>query len=205
MPECSWWGHAGGVHIHLLPAVGLLEGTPAGLHIIMPGCSWRGHLHGTYGFHYYPGVLGGDTYDGYIVHRFHELRDTELETLIATYDIPLDLRPRLPDPNFRMINLPEGVTLFKQGDWFSFSKHGDPAPVCMEGVKYGLKLWKENSILIDRRAILFHMPWRHPDSCITDWVPTSFNQNHVDRLKAHIMKLHDISEGVLVRSGVSRV
>ncbi|GKA27238.1 ribonuclease H-like domain-containing protein [Tanacetum coccineum] len=34
------------------------------------------------------------------------LKDTELETLIATYDIPLDLRPCLPDPNFRMINLP---------------------------------------------------------------------------------------------------
>ncbi|GKE43778.1 hypothetical protein Tco_1471062 [Tanacetum coccineum] len=38
------------------------------------------------------------------------LKDTELETLIATYDIPLDLRPRMPDPNFRMINLPGGDT-----------------------------------------------------------------------------------------------
>ncbi|GKB79003.1 hypothetical protein Tco_0945898, partial [Tanacetum coccineum] len=36
--------------------------------------------------------------------------DSKLETLIATYDIPLDLRPRLPDPNFRMINLPDGDT-----------------------------------------------------------------------------------------------
>nr|GEV83611.1 hypothetical protein [Tanacetum cinerariifolium] len=34
------------------------------------------------------------------------LKDTELDTLISTYDIPLDLKPRLPDPNFRMINLP---------------------------------------------------------------------------------------------------
>ncbi|GJT62930.1 hypothetical protein Tco_1006463 [Tanacetum coccineum] len=49
------------------------------------------------------------------------------------------------------------------------------------------------------------MPWRHPDSCITDRVPTSFNQDHVDRLKAHTVKLHDILEGVLVQSGVSRV
>ncbi|GKF41092.1 hypothetical protein Tco_0124434, partial [Tanacetum coccineum] len=39
-----------------------------------------------------------------------QLKDTELETLIATYDIPLDLRPRLPDPNFRMINLPAADT-----------------------------------------------------------------------------------------------
>ncbi|GKE60567.1 hypothetical protein Tco_1510934 [Tanacetum coccineum] len=36
--------------------------------------------------------------------------DAELKTLIATYDIPLDLRPRLPDSNFRMINLPAGDT-----------------------------------------------------------------------------------------------
>ncbi|GJV32148.1 hypothetical protein Tco_1392548 [Tanacetum coccineum] len=172
------------------------------------------------------------------------LKDNELETLIATYDIPLDLRPRLPDPNFRMINLSaedtaigiysrifdsSGVRIpfssfllavlkyFKvhisqlvplglsKGDWFSFAKRGDHALVCIEVAKSGLKFWKEKFFLIDRRAIPFHMPWRHPDSCITDKVPTSFNQNHVDQLKAHIMKLHDIPEGVLVRSGLSRV
>nr|GEU63896.1 hypothetical protein [Tanacetum cinerariifolium] len=38
------------------------------------------------------------------------LNYTELETLITTYDIPLDLRPHLPDPNIRMINLPDGDT-----------------------------------------------------------------------------------------------
>ncbi|GJY81488.1 hypothetical protein Tco_0494239, partial [Tanacetum coccineum] len=202
-----------------------------------------------------------------------QLKDAELKTLIATYDIPLNLRPRLPDSNFRMINLPAGdtaigvysrifdssgvripfssfllavlkyfkvhisqlvplglakvitfevlcrslgieptVTLFrvfqtlsKQGDWFSFAKRGGSAPVCMEVTKSGLKQWKEKNFLIDRRAIPFHMPWRHPDSCITDKVPTSFNQDHVDRLKAHIVKLRDIPEGVLVRSRLSRV
>ncbi|GKD42967.1 hypothetical protein Tco_1267612 [Tanacetum coccineum] len=75
----------------------------------------------------------------------------------------------------------------------------------MEGVKSGLKLWKENFFLIHHRAIPFHMPWRHPNSCTTDRVPTSFNQDHVDRLKAYIVKLHDILEGVLVRYEVSRV
>ncbi|GJU93615.1 retrotransposon protein, putative, ty1-copia subclass [Tanacetum coccineum] len=39
-----------------------------------------------------------------------QLKDVKLKTLIATYDIPLDLRPRLPDSNFRMINLPAGDT-----------------------------------------------------------------------------------------------
>ncbi|GJX27537.1 hypothetical protein Tco_0233833 [Tanacetum coccineum] len=196
------------------------------------------------------------------------LKDTELETLIATYDIPLDLRPRLPDPNFKMINMSaedtaigiysrifdssgeriektkrsknsqkptrnerdknkseetakeqsrisptqqerksktQDKTLSKQGDWFSFAKRGDHAPVCMEVIKSGLKLWKEKFFLIDHRAILFYMPWRHPGLCITDKVPTDFNQNHVNQLKAHIVKLRDIPEGVLVRSGLSRV
>ncbi|GJU18688.1 hypothetical protein Tco_1146654 [Tanacetum coccineum] len=175
--------------------------------------------------------------------------DTELETLIATYDIPLDLRPLLLDPNFRMINLPAEDTAigiysrifdslsvripfssfllavlkyFKvhisqlvpiglskvitfEGDWFFFAKRRDPAPVCMEVAKFGLKLWKEKIFLIDRMAIPFHMPWRHPYSCITDKVPTSFNQNYVDQLKSHIVKLYVIPEGVLVRSRLSRV
>ncbi|GKA93977.1 hypothetical protein Tco_0815963 [Tanacetum coccineum] len=38
-----------------------------------------------------------------------------------------------------------------------------------------------------------------------DKVPTNFNQDHVDQLKAHIVKLYDIPEGVLVQSGLSRV
>ncbi|GKD64781.1 hypothetical protein Tco_1306889, partial [Tanacetum coccineum] len=150
-----------------------------------------------------------------------QLKGPELENLIATYDILLDLRPRLPDPNFRMINLLARDTVigahlsasssrFEQdtlqtGGCFSFAKHRDPAPVCMEGVKSGLKLWKEKFFLIDRRAFPFYMPWRNPDLCITDRVPTSFNQGHVDQLKAHIVILQDISEGVLVRSGLSRV
>ncbi|GJV76384.1 hypothetical protein Tco_1507968 [Tanacetum coccineum] len=201
------------------------------------------------------------------------LKDAELKTLITTYDIPLSLRPRLPDSNFRMSILPAGdtaigiysrifdssgvripfssfllavlkyfkvhisqlvplglskvitfevlcrslnieptVTLFrvfqtlsKQGDWFSFAKRGGSAPVCMEVTKSGLKQWKDKFFLIDRRDIPFHMPWRHPDSCITDKIPTDFNQDHVDRLKAHIVKLRNIPEGVLVQSGLSRV
>ncbi|GJW20449.1 hypothetical protein Tco_0031071 [Tanacetum coccineum] len=42
--------------------------------------------------------------------KFLERIDAELKTLIATYDIPLDLRPRLPDSNFRMSILPAGDT-----------------------------------------------------------------------------------------------
>ncbi|GJS21808.1 hypothetical protein Tco_0450440 [Tanacetum coccineum] len=144
------------------------------------------------------------------------LRGSELETLISTYDIPLDLRPHLPDPNFRMINLPVGDTAigaylpasssrFEQGGYIRGPLLKDPAPVCMEGVKSGLKLWKEKFLLIDRRAIPFHMPWRHPDSCVTDEVPTDFHQDYVNRIKAHIVKLYDILEGVLFLSGLIRM
>ncbi|GJV66368.1 hypothetical protein Tco_1477196 [Tanacetum coccineum] len=76
-------------------------------------------------------------------------KNSELKTLIATYDIPLDLRPRLPDSNFSQ----------RYRNW-------------------------------------------HPNSCVTDEVPTDFNQDHVDRIKAHIVRLCDISEGVLVWSEV---
>ncbi|GKC13327.1 hypothetical protein Tco_1010109, partial [Tanacetum coccineum] len=99
--------------------------------------------------------------------------DAGLKTLIATYDIPLDLRPRLPDSNFRMSILPAGDTAiasssrFEQGDWFSFAKRGGSAPVCMEVTNSGLKQWKEKFFLIDSRAIPFYIPWRHPDSSMS--------------------------------------
>ncbi|GJZ52614.1 hypothetical protein Tco_0607129 [Tanacetum coccineum] len=41
----------------------------------------------------------------------------------------------------------------KHRDWFSFAKCGDPAHVCMEGVKSRLKLWKEKYFMIDRTTI----------------------------------------------------
>ncbi|GJV62503.1 carbonic anhydrase 2-like protein [Tanacetum coccineum] len=129
-----------------------------------------------------------------------------LETLISTDDIPLDLRPRMPDPNFRMINLPTGDT-----DIGIYSRIFDSSGVRIPFSSIHLEVIKHFKVRIsqlvplDRRAIPFHMPWRHPDSCVTDGVPTDFNQDHVDWPKAHIVKLRDIPEGVLVRSGVSRV
>ncbi|GJW57107.1 hypothetical protein Tco_0103838 [Tanacetum coccineum] len=79
---CSWRGHLRGAHIHY--CLVFLEGTPArGTYSLLPGVLGRdtceGYIFnsawlflegtpvmGTYGFHYCPGVLGGDTYDGII-------------------------------------------------------------------------------------------------------------------------------------------
>ncbi|GJS25822.1 hypothetical protein Tco_0486442 [Tanacetum coccineum] len=78
-----------------------------------------------------------------------------------------DLRPlSLPDPTLgwkissrrygHWTYIQELVPLkFEQGDWFSFAKREDPAPVCMEVAKFGLKLWKENFFLIDRKHLLY--------------------------------------------------
>ncbi|GJW47808.1 hypothetical protein Tco_0079454 [Tanacetum coccineum] len=70
-------------------------------------------------------------------------------------------------------------TLCKQGDWFSFSKRRAP-------------------------SLVF---WRHPDATIDDPRPAagSFNMDDVRRLSAHVIKLRDMPEGVLVLSGLSRV
>ncbi|GJS03232.1 malonyl-coenzyme A:anthocyanin 3-O-glucoside-6''-O-malonyltransferase-like protein [Tanacetum coccineum] len=82
------------------------------------------------------------------------LEDAELKTLIATYDIPLDLRPRLPDSNFRMSILPTGDTTIGLTKVITFEV------LCQ-------------SLGIEPTVTLF--------------------------------RLRDIPEGVLVRSGLSRV
>ncbi|GJZ60255.1 hypothetical protein Tco_0616071 [Tanacetum coccineum] len=51
------------------------------------------------------------------------------------------------------------------------------------------------------------MVWRHPDAAIDDPRPStsSFNMADVRRLSAHVIKLRDMPEGVLVLSGMSCV
>nr|GEW30350.1 hypothetical protein [Tanacetum cinerariifolium] len=49
------------------------------------------------------------------------------------------------------------------------------------------------------------MPWRHPDLYVVDELPTAFDQGHVDRLSAHVIKLRNIPEGVLAQFGISKV
>ncbi|GJU95093.1 hypothetical protein Tco_1319849 [Tanacetum coccineum] len=60
---------------------------------------------------------------------------------------------------------------------------------------------------IDQRTIPDAMVWRHLDATIDDLrhVAGSFNTVDVHRLSAHVIKLMDMPEGVLVLSGLSRV
>ncbi|GKE67667.1 hypothetical protein Tco_1521828 [Tanacetum coccineum] len=70
-----------------------------------------------------------------------------------------------------------------------------------------MKIWKSGFFLFDRRAIPDYMSWRHPSSAIDDPKPPagSYSQDDVRRLCAHVLKLRDIPEEVLVLSGLSRV
>ncbi|GJX44148.1 hypothetical protein Tco_0260824 [Tanacetum coccineum] len=98
-------------------------------------------------------------------------------------------------------------TLCKHGDWFSFAKRRAPSPVCIDDNRSCMKHWKIDFFLIDRRAILDFMVWRHLSAAIDDPRPVvgSFNMADFRRLSAHVIKLRDMPEGVLVLSGLSRV
>nr|GEW08596.1 hypothetical protein [Tanacetum cinerariifolium] len=70
-----------------------------------------------------------------------------------------------------------------------------------------MKNWKSGFFFIDQWAILDAMVWRYPDATIDNPRPAagSFNMADVRRLSAHVIKLRDMPEGVLVLSRLSRV
>nr|GEY51713.1 hypothetical protein [Tanacetum cinerariifolium]GEY57141.1 hypothetical protein [Tanacetum cinerariifolium] len=98
-------------------------------------------------------------------------------------------------------------TLCKQGDWFSFAKRHAPSLVFIDDIRSCMKHWKSGFFFIDRRAIPNAMVCRHPDATINDPRPSvgSLNMADVRRLSAHVIKIRDMPEGMLVLSGLSRV
>ncbi|GJY61263.1 hypothetical protein Tco_0461920 [Tanacetum coccineum] len=128
------------------------------------------------------------------------LFETDLENIINTYNIPLDLLPHFPNPNLTMDRLPSDVI----GDWFSFAKRRGIEDVCMDEGPSSMKKWKNKFFLIDRKAILDYLTWRHSYSCVFYDLPIDgYDQNHVEQLCVHFIKLCEINEVVLVRSGLS--
>ncbi|GJY37840.1 hypothetical protein Tco_0424204 [Tanacetum coccineum] len=98
-------------------------------------------------------------------------------------------------------------TLCKQADWFSFAKRRAPSSVCIDDNRSCMKHWKSGFFFIDCRAIPDAMVWIHPNADIDDLRPTtgSFNMADVRHLSAHVIKLRDMPEDVLVLSRLSRV
>ncbi|GKE32603.1 hypothetical protein Tco_1451925, partial [Tanacetum coccineum] len=114
---------------------------------------------------------------------------------------------RIPFSSFLLALIKHYKTLCKQGDWFSFAKRRAPSPVCIDDNHSCMKHWKSGFFLIDQRAIPDYMTWRHPDSAIDDPKPVvgSYRMADVRRLSAHVVKLRDMPEEVLVLFGLSRV
>ncbi|GKE16225.1 hypothetical protein Tco_1423802 [Tanacetum coccineum] len=83
--------------------------------------------------------------------------------------------------------VPMGVN---RGHWFSFeNKIGQGTRKCFKEVTTSLKGWKRKFFLIDRRAILDAMPWRHGDTHLHDNFLTNFSENEVDRRSEFLVPL----------------
>ncbi|GJU24349.1 hypothetical protein Tco_1162970 [Tanacetum coccineum] len=106
----------------------------------------------------------------------------------------------IPFSSFLLALIKHYKTLCKQGHWFSVAKRRASSLVCIDDNCSYMKRWKSGFFLIDWRAIPDYMSWRHSDSAINDLKPpaSSFNMEDVRRLSAHVVKLKDMPEGVLV-------
>ncbi|GJU91634.1 hypothetical protein Tco_1304057 [Tanacetum coccineum] len=137
----------------------------------------------------------------YKVH-FTQMGPLGLNKVITFKMICRSLQIKLMVTLFRVVQ-----TLCKQEDWFSFAKRRASSSVCINDNHSCMKHWKSGFFLIDRRAIPDYMTWRHPNSVIDDPKPAagSYRMADVRRLSAHVVKLRDMPEGVLVLSGLSHV
>nr|GEY26806.1 hypothetical protein [Tanacetum cinerariifolium] len=75
-------------------------------------------------------------------------------------------------------------------DWFSFSKCQNTKDIYMDDGPSSLKKRKSKFFLIDRRAILDHLTWRHSYSCVSNYLPADgYDCNDVERLRIHLIRL----------------
>ncbi|GKC55846.1 hypothetical protein Tco_1083444 [Tanacetum coccineum] len=97
-------------------------------------------------------------------------------------------------------------TMCKQGDWFSFAKLQNIEDVCIDDGPSSLKKWKNKFFLIDHRTISDYLTLRHSHSCVFDeLLVDGYNQNDVERLCVYLIRLREMKEEVLVRSGLSSI
>ncbi|GJY85002.1 hypothetical protein Tco_0499028 [Tanacetum coccineum] len=161
--------------------------------------------------------------------RIYALSKNDLKDLVKTYHIPLDLHPRLPDPGFTMDLLPADAI----GIYFEFLRFFGvcvPFSTFLLSVLKYFKVYISQLVplglnkvvsfevvcrdlnivptitLFYHSAIPDHLTWRHSCSCVSDDLPSdSYDRNDVQRLCAHLIRLRDMREEVLVRSGLSSV
>nr|GEV54660.1 hypothetical protein [Tanacetum cinerariifolium] len=91
-----------------------------------------------------------------------------------------------------------------RGHWFSFeNKTGSGTRKCFKEITLILKGWKKKFFLLDRRAILDAMPWRHSDTDLHDDFPTHFNEDDVARLSEFQVPLRPPPRHLLYMCGLT--
>ncbi|GJT88514.1 hypothetical protein Tco_1070231 [Tanacetum coccineum] len=146
------------------------------------------------------------------------LSSKEFKEAITKYCIPVDLHPHLPPPDLTMNKLPPKyiglyIEQLEQGGlrvpfstfFLAVIKHfgvhvsqgiGFRSRIRLVVVRrsalrrsLSLKGWKKKFFLIDLRAILDAMPWRHTDTDLRDDFPTHYNENDAARLAEFVVPL----------------
>ncbi|GJS28777.1 hypothetical protein Tco_0489397 [Tanacetum coccineum] len=96
------------------------------------------------------------------------LTQRELDLHCATFNIPVELRPKLPDRNSTIKDSQEG----KIGMWLSFSKRGGVDDPCCYSKKFdSLKNWNNRFFWIDASVCLLSTPWFNGTSVVKDPLP----------------------------------
>ncbi|GKC59288.1 hypothetical protein Tco_1086886 [Tanacetum coccineum] len=148
---------------------------------------------------------------GFILSR---LTQSDLNGLIRKYNIPLDLRPRLPPVEAVVSELPNNVIALYYR-MFDFYEVRIPFSSFLLYVNKHFKvhfsqigpLGLNKSVFNGKRVIPDSMPWRHANLVITDPKPPagSCDEMEVRRLSVFIVKLGDMPEGIFFLSGLIRV
>ena len=69
-----------------------------------------------------------------------------------------------------------------------------------------MKHRKDRFFLIDRRAIPQAMPWRHPDSSVSEPPPFGgYQPEHVEALTAAVVDIQAIHPALLFEAGLTKI
>nr|GEV44416.1 hypothetical protein [Tanacetum cinerariifolium] len=122
------------------------------------------------------------------------LNESHVRYLVKLYGILKELHPRVVPED-----ISPTVPLFcvfykicKQGNWFSFqNRAGKDCKPCTKDATTSLKKWVDMFFLVDRRAALIAMAWRHHDYSIADPFPRSseYNASDVAKLREVVISL----------------
>nr|GEV24414.1 hypothetical protein [Tanacetum cinerariifolium] len=120
------------------------------------------------------------------------LSKSDLEDLVKTFRIPLDLHLCFLDSTYTMDRLPsDAICIYSE--FLRFFGVCIPFTTFFLSV---LKYFKKSKFfLIDRGAILDHLTWRHSHSCVFNDLPVDgYDQNDVEWLRVCLIRLRERRE-----------